>query len=59
MEKQYILPAGLRDSLINFLRTMPMEAVEQPVVMLRSLQTVEDALQPTTEGEPDKKPTKS
>jgi hypothetical protein len=43
LEKQYILPGKLRDALINFLRSMAMETVEEPVTLLRSLRAADDA----------------
>ena len=42
MEKQYLLPGKLRDALVSFLRTMPMETVEEPVTMLRGLKPLNE-----------------
>ena len=47
MEKQYVLPAGLRDALIAFLmREMPMAQAEEPVNHLRRLQQIPTPAEP-------------
>lgn len=42
MDKQFVLPGKMRDALISFLRTMPMEQVEEPVTLLRSLKPLNE-----------------